>query len=101
MQGGTARHKSDGVEIDLIQIPRDFYELHKFLTLTVDVMFVNGIAFLTTLSRKVIFLTIKHIPSHTAAHISSSLTKIVNIYKRGGFRVIFIDIYFEKVLYYL
>ena len=93
------RHKPDRVEMELTQIPRDLYELHKFVTLTEDVIFVNGIEFLTTLSRKIKFLAVEHIPPHTAEHIRSLLTKIVNIYTRGGFlvRVVLIDMDFEKV----
>ena len=44
------RQKSERVDPEYIGIPRDFYELHKFDTLTADVMFVNGIDFLTTFS---------------------------------------------------
>ena len=36
-----------------MMIPKDFYKLHHFVTLTADIMYVNGVAFLTTLSRKI------------------------------------------------
>ena len=48
--GKTIRQKPERVDPEYIGIPRDFYELHKSATLTADVMFVNVIAFLTTLS---------------------------------------------------
>ena len=48
-------------------IPRYFYGLHKFVTLTADVMFVNGIPFLVTLSRKIRLFTVEFLPSRTAA----------------------------------
>ena len=73
--------------MNLTQILRDLYELHKFLTLTAYVMFVNSIAFLTTLSSKISFLTVEHIPFCTAAQISSSSTKKVKLYTKGGFTV--------------
>ena len=41
VQGKTARHKSDRGETYLTPIPRDFYEIHKFINLTTDVLFVN------------------------------------------------------------
>ena len=44
MQGKIVIHRPDRVKKDLIQIPRDFHELQKVVTLTTDVMFVNGIA---------------------------------------------------------
>ena len=51
MLRGETIQKPDRVEPEYIGIPRDFYELHKFITSTTDVMFVDGIAFLITLSQ--------------------------------------------------
>ena len=45
--GKMTRQKTKRVDPEYIGIPRDFYELQKFVTLTADVMFVNVIAFLT------------------------------------------------------
>ena len=56
--GRAVRTKPERVETDSVAIPRDFYELNRFITLTADVMFVNGIAFMTTLSRKVRLTTV-------------------------------------------
>ena len=93
------RHKPDRVETGLTLISRDLYKINKFLTVTVDVIFLKGKAFLTALSSKIVFLTVEHIPSHTATQIRSYLNRIVNIYTRRGFtvRVICMDVYFEKV----
>ena len=80
-------------------ILRGFHRLHKFVTLTADVMFVNGIAFLTRLSRKIRFLTMKHVTIHMDAQLSSSLKKIGRVYARVGFtvNVILMDVEFGKV----
>ena len=61
-------------------------------------MFVNGIVFMTNLSIKIRLLTDEHITPPTAAQLSSYLTKIVNIYTRGGFtvRVILMSMEFER-----
>ena len=50
-------------------------------------MFVNGVPFLTTLSRKIKLRTVEHIQSRTAASLSNALTKILKLYARGGFVV--------------
>ncbi len=62
-------------------------------------MFVNGIAFLTTLSQKFQLSTVKQLPSRTATQLSNSLTKIVRLYTRTGFivRIIMMDQEFDKV----
>ena len=92
-------YKPDRVDTDLIPIPRDLYEIQKFVTSTADVMFVNGISFLATLSRKIRFFTVEHISFCTTVQKSSYLAKIVNIYKKVYFTVWFIlmDMEFEKV----
>ena len=41
--GMTLRHKPDKVETYLSQIPRDLYDIHKFVTLNTDVIFMNSI----------------------------------------------------------
>ena len=65
---------------EYIDIPRDFYELHKFVTLTADVMFVNGMVLFTTLSQDIRLFTCEHVPTRTAKQLSKSLQKIVRIY---------------------
>ena len=99
LKGGTVRQNPERVDPVYTAIPRDFYELHRFVTLTADVMFVNGIPFLVTLSRKIKMLTAEYLPSRTAKQLSSSLTKIVKVYARGGFivRLVLMDMEFEKI----
>jgi hypothetical protein len=48
----TVRRKPEQVEAEPGRIPDDFHCLHWFVVITADAMFVNGIAFLTTLSQK-------------------------------------------------
>ena len=66
IEGVIARQKVDRVETEFIPMHHDFYELHEFLTLPVDVMCINGMVFLTTLLRKIKLFTVEHISSHTA-----------------------------------
>jgi hypothetical protein len=53
IRGKTVRKKPERVQGGIIKIPKDFYKLHHFVTLTADIMYVNGVPFLTTLSRKI------------------------------------------------
>ncbi len=70
--GRTTRQKPEQVEAVAGRIPDDFHCLHKCGVLTADVMFVNGMAFLTTLSRKLCLSTVEHLPSRTATQLSNS-----------------------------
>ena len=60
-------------------------------------MFVNGFPFLVTQSRNIRLLTVELLPNRRAATLSSSLTKILRVYSRGGFlvRLILMDMEFE------
>ena len=84
---------------EFTRIPKDFYELHHFVTLTADVMFVNGIPFLVTRSRDIRMNTVEFLPSCTAKQLSKSLKIIIKVYARGGFivRLVMMDMEFEKL----
>ena len=60
---------------------------------------MNGIAFITTFSKKINFFSIEHIQSFRATQIIIYSTKMVNIYRRGGFYVgvVFMNIEFENI----
>jgi len=97
-RGRQTRVKPGRVEVGESYIPRDFYVLNHFVTITADIMFVNGIAFLITFSRKVRLLTVEHVVTRTAESLTQSINKIINIYSRGGFTInaVLMDMEFEK-----
>ena len=64
---------------EYLGIPRDFYQLHHFVTLTADVMFVNGLASFTILGRDIRLGTVEHIISWMAKQLSKSLMKILTL----------------------
>lgn len=82
LRGGTTRTKPGKVNNVKIEIPRDFYKLHKFVSLSADVMFCNGIPFLTTVSADINFLTAEFLPTRKAQHLSSTLTKVLNLWSQ-------------------
>ena len=57
-RGDTVRQKLEHVTPDYVAIPRDFLALHRFVYLVSDVMFVNNIPFLITVSRGIKFVTV-------------------------------------------
>jgi hypothetical protein len=99
LRGKTTRTKPEHVKADYVKIPQDFMELHKYLTIVADVMFVNGLPFLVTLSRGISLVTIKFLPSRTAKQLASSVERVVRIYGRAGFIVqtSMMDMEFEKL----
>ena len=82
-----------------MSIPEEFYRLNKFVTIAADVMFVSGVPFFVTHSRKIKFLTVEYLPRRTAKQLANALRKVVFLYARGGFvvRHAMMDMEFEKV----
>ncbi len=80
-------------------IPWQLVDANKAVTLAADVFFVDGIAFLITVSRRIKFMTTEHLPVRTATSLSKHLQRVLLVYGRAGFRVrsILMDGEFEKV----
>jgi hypothetical protein len=83
LKGKTTRRTPQPVLTDYVQIPKEILELTKDVILAVDVMFVDGILFVVSLSRKIKFTTSEYVPRR-----SKSLKKIINIYNHRGFNVV-------------
>ena len=83
IKGQTVRRKPDRVETDQHQlpIPRDYYQLNNFVTLTADMMMMYVNTFLVTKSRKIQLITEAHIPTRTVKQLSSSLNKVIKYYQ--------------------
>ena len=99
IRGKTTRRKPEHVQIDYVQIPRDFVKMHKYVTLAADVMFVNGLPFLVTSSRGISLVTIEYLPSRTAKRLVHTLRRVFRIYGTGGYviQTTLMDIEFEKL----
>jgi hypothetical protein len=76
------------VVTDYVETPKAILDLNKDVTLTADVMFVDGIPFLVTTSRKIKFTTSEYVPRRTKPILIKSLKKVLNIYHQRGFKVV-------------
>jgi len=63
LKGKTTRKKPEHVRVNYLEIPQDLVDMHKYVTLVADVMFVNGLPFLVTSSRGISLVTIEYLPS--------------------------------------
>ena len=69
-QGATTRKDPRTVRDERVEIPREFYKLNKFVTLTVDVIFVYGLQFLITFLRNIKMTTAEFIPNLTTGRLA-------------------------------
>ncbi len=99
LRGKMTRTKPERVRVEYVQIPRDFVQLHKYVTLVADVMFVNGLPFLVTSLRGLSLVTIEHSSSRTAKRLAQTLERVFRIYATAGFvvQMAMMDVEFEKL----
>jgi hypothetical protein len=90
LKGKTVRIKPEPVTTNTVHIPKEIREIHKEVTLTMDIFFVNQIPFFVTLSRSLYFTTVTHLPNRSLGEIFKALKGIFYYYLQRGFRVTFI-----------
>ena len=84
---------------DYVAVPRELVAANKTMALAADVFFVDGTAFLLTVSWRIKFITAEHLPVRTALSLSKHMTRMLEVYGRAGFRVrsILMDGEFKKL----
>jgi hypothetical protein len=99
IRGKTVRHTPAPVVADYGVVPCGLVDANKVITLAADVFFINGMAFLLTISKRIKFVMTEHVPVRTALSLSKHLKCVLEVYGRAGFRVrtILMDGEFEKI----
>ena len=87
IRGKTVRRKPTHVLTNYVNIPRDLIQLNQHVTLSADIMFVNGVPFLVSALRSINLITIENAPRHTASQLGHLLLQILWVYARAGFCV--------------
>jgi hypothetical protein len=87
IKGKTVRRKNGHVPSLVADIPYHIIKAHKDVALSFDIMFVNKIAFLVTVSRSLRFGTTDRLASRHADVVGKSLARVIMFYKQRGFRV--------------
>ncbi len=78
------------VRQDVIEIPKEIWELHKDVALTIDIFFVNKIPFFITHSLVICFLSVMHLSNRKALTIFDALKSMCSYYLQRGFQIVFI-----------
>jgi hypothetical protein len=87
IKGKTVRITQEPVLTSHVKIPQDILDLNKEITITADVMFVDGLGFMVTNSRGVKFTTSEYVPTRSKANLTNSLKKVFEIYTHRGFTI--------------
>jgi Reverse transcriptase (RNA-dependent DNA polymerase)/Zinc knuckle len=87
LKGKTTRQTPDTVEINKIAMPLDIYEQYRNMVVAGDIMHVNGMIFLVTISRHLRFATTELLKNQRNETILRAIKNVINIYKEGSFQV--------------
>jgi hypothetical protein len=87
LKGKKIRRSERHVKAVHYEIPQYGMEQYRDVTLCTDIMFVNGIPFLMTISRDVKFGTAKALTSRSKKFILSGIKNVCCIYAYRGFRI--------------
>ena len=87
LQGKTTRKKASNVPAYLSPVPPDILKRYHDVTLCVDVMFVNRIPFLVSISRHIRFGTVELLLSRTSDALLDGIRRIADVYSRRGFQI--------------
>ena len=87
IKGRTTRRQPEAVEIEITDVPRHILKNYGDVTLCVDIFYVNGIRFITSISKHIKFRTARAITNMRRSTITSALEGIVGIYSARGFTV--------------
>jgi hypothetical protein len=87
LKGKTVRRKNTHVPSLVADVPYHIIKTHKDVTLCFDIMFVNKIPFLVTVSRNIRFGTTERLLSRHAGVVGKALVTVLKFYRQRGFRV--------------
>lgn len=87
MKGKTVRHSPKGVRPNIAQVPHQILDRYRDVTLCGDIMFINRIPFLMTISRNIKFGTAERLENREAATIAKAIKNVHDIYRTRGFKV--------------
>ena len=88
LKGKTTRKTPPAVPSDIVEIPMEIRQLHRNVTISIDIFFVNKIPFFLTLSRKICFTTVTHLSNRKTATIFAAFKSIFTYYLQKGFQIV-------------
>ena len=71
----------------MVSIPHELQDAQCNVCLYIDMMYINGMPFLTTISKNVKYHTTMWVADHTDATITSLVESILKLYQWASFQV--------------
>ena len=80
IKGKWVRGRPETVQPEYVSIPEQLVSMNRYVTLAADVMFVSGLPFLVTLSRRVRYVMVQFVPKRTAGELANALKLVIGLY---------------------
>ena len=87
LKGKTTRRSPPIVDSPVTAVPEDVLQEYRKVTLCVDIMYVNRVAMLVSISRKIRFGTLEVIPNNKSTVLLKGRKSILQVYQRWGFQI--------------
>ena len=87
LKGKTVDRPNPHVPAGVDPVPASIMDVHQSVTLAIDIMFINKVAFLITTSRNLKFGTVEAISNRQITTIIAKIKSVCQIYHHRGFRV--------------
>ena len=87
LKGKSTRRKPRVVVNDYVEIPKEFIEAHKGVILFVDVLYIDGVTFLLTLSKNIRLITIWYIKDRKEETLLEAVDETFTKYNKAGFEI--------------
>jgi len=99
LKGKTVWRQESHVAGNQVELPMTILDEFRNVLLCIDIMFVNGIPFLMTISRAIKFGTAEMLNRRDIPHLMKAIRNVIALYAKRGFRVVTIhaDNEFEAV----
>ena len=87
LKGKTVDHPNPHVPAGVDHVPNAIMDVHHSVTLAIDVMFINKVAFLITTSHNLKFGTVEALSNRQITTVMAKLKSVCQIYHHRGFRI--------------
>ena len=80
MKGKYVRRSPESVVSYYVNTPKKILSMNTGLEVSINVMFINKLAFLVSVSKQLKFNTIEYIPKRPEKELDRSINKIIDVY---------------------
>ena len=87
LKGKTPRQKTQHIRGEILPFPTTILERYKGITLAGDIMFINDIRFIKTISRHVNFMMEENIANAKLSTLQESIRQVKQVYMQRGFKI--------------